>query len=226
VIVALVLAAGLATRFRGRQAEAGAQVGVSPPPATESKVLVPVGGIPIVRHVVARLQRVPVARIIVVAGEDAEAVAAVLGTAATVATNPRPRDGLASSLAVGIDALPAECSAVVVALGDQPLIDPAVVRTLLATWESSNAAAVVPRYRDAEWGHPLVIDLSLRDRLRALRGDAGARGLLQSLGDRLVRLPVDASAPVDVDTPADLDRIAPEQKPDRPGDQSDHASAT
>lgn len=189
MIAALVLAAGRGARFGGE------------------KVVAELHGIALVRHVVDRLRLAGLAPIIVVAGGTSAAVReALFGSDADVVENPRPDDGMSASLRVGVEALPEECDAFLVALGDQPLVDADVVRALTDTWRDSNAAAVVPVYRTGR-GNPVLFDATMRRRLRALEGDAGARDLLEAMGDRVVRVPVDADAPRDVDTPDDLQAL-------------------
>lgn len=189
MIAGVVLAAGRATRFGG------------------TKVLAGLHGTPVVRHVVARLKEAGLSPLVVVAGAQRDEIAAALeGAGVEVVTNPNPDAGLSASLRVGVDALPDYVGAFVVALGDQPLIDPDVVRRLAEAWNQSNAAAVVPEYRDGR-GNPVLFDATLRRRLAALSGDAGARELLRQLGDRLGRISVEADAPRDVDTRADLEAL-------------------
>lgn len=190
MIGAVVLAAGRAERFGG------------------DKVVAPLRGIPLVRHVVDRLALAGVAPVVVVGGASSDGVrAALAGTTAEVVTNPNPALGLSSSLRAGVEALPAECDAFFVALGDQPLLDVAVLRTLAETWRGSNAAAVVPVYRDGR-GNPVLFDGTMRRQLRALTGDAGARELLEAMAERVVRVAVDVEAPRDVDSPDDLRTLA------------------
>ncbi|MGQ0649514.1 MAG: nucleotidyltransferase family protein [Gemmatimonadaceae bacterium] len=190
MIVGLVLAAGRSTRF-------GAP-----------KVLARVRGIELVRHVVDRVAAAGIDRIVVTAGEEvADIREALSGTPAEVVLVPLAGQGLSASLRAGIDALPDECTGFVVALGDQPFIDPELIRRLRDTWETSNAAAVVPVYRNDERGNPVFFDATMRRRLRELTGDAGARDLLISMGERVVHVPVQADAPRDVDTPSDLEQL-------------------
>ena len=186
MIAALVLAAGRGDRFGG------------------DKVVAELFGIPLVRHVVDRLSLAGLSPVIVVAGQSIEAVSAALeGSDAMIIENPRPEEGMSSSLRLGVEAIPEECDAFLVALGDQPLIDVTVVRALIDTWRDSNAAAVVPVYRDGR-GNPVLFDATMARRLRSLEGDAGARDLLHAMGDRVVRITLEADAPRDVDTPDDL----------------------
>ena len=189
MIGAIVLAAGRGTRFGG------------------VKVLAAHAGAPLLVHVIDRLRASGLERVIVTAGDHAEAIAAaVAGREVTVVTVD-PEAGMSASIRAGIGALPKECDAFLIALGDQPGIDPVVVRRIIETWERSTSAAVVPVYQDRAPGHPVLLDATLRRRLEVLTGDRGARDLLLALGDRVVWMDVEAPVPVDVDVPADLDRI-------------------
>jgi molybdenum cofactor cytidylyltransferase len=116
-------------------------------------------------------------------------------------------DGMASSIRAGIDALPDDVQAVVIALADQPLVSAQVVRALCDRWRTAPTSAVVPRYRDGH-GHPVLFDRACFAALRELEGDRGARALLERLGDRRALVDVDAAMPVDVDTPDALRALA------------------
>ncbi len=190
MIAAVVLAAGAGTRFGG------------------AKVVAELSGVALVRHVVDRLLAAGITTIVVTADTHAAAVRGVLaGTPARVVETV-VSGGMSASLRDAVAALPDESAAFLVALGDMPRFDPAVVRTLVETWERSTAAAVVPVYRGEVQGHPVLFDATMRRRLAMLTGDAGARGLLRDLGDRVVWLAVDADPPGDVDTPEDLARLS------------------
>lgn len=184
---ALVLAAGTASRFGS------------------TKQLALVGDRPLVRHVVEVALAAGVGDVLVVTGHDADAVEAELGDDPRVRTvrNPRPEDGMASSLRVGVEALRRGRS-VVVLLADQPGIAPEHVRAVLDAVRDRPAARV--RYRDHA-GHPVAFRADQVGALAGLRGDVGARGLLRELGPHEVE--VDTDAPPDVDTPADLLDLEP-----------------
>ncbi len=124
----------------------------------------------------------------------------------TFVVNLGRAEGMASSLRAGVAALPADAEAVVVALGDQPLVSRAVTAALCARWKEGGVDAVVPVYRDGR-GHPVLFGRACFDALAALRGDVGARAVLEALGERLAQVPVDADAPLDVDTPDVLGQL-------------------
>lgn len=189
MIAGLLLAAGRSARFGG------------------DKLLAPLHGRPVLFWSAAAIAT-EVDALHVVVPPDASARLAALEGIPFVAVEHAGRDaGMASSIRAGIAALPPEAEAVVIALADQPLVSPEVVRRLCIRWRDGGVAAVAPRYRDGR-GHPVLFGRSTFDALCALTGDGGARTMLRSMGDELALVPVDATTPVDVDTPDALRRLA------------------
>jgi molybdenum cofactor cytidylyltransferase len=120
-------------------------------------------------------------------------------------------EGMASSIRAGVAALPDEVEAVIIALADQPRVSPEITRQLCDRWRAGGVSAVAPEYRDGR-GHPVLFGRDCFDALLALRGDVGARSVLDTLGDRLALVRVDEAMPIDVDTPealSALQRVSP-----------------
>lgn len=190
MIAAIVLAAGAATRM-GRQ-----------------KLLLPLAdGGALVRRSVERVLAASLDDVVVVVGHEADAVAGALaGLPVRTVANPRHADGQSTSLHAGLDALRPETEAAVIALGDQPLPDPALVRRLVETFRATGKPVVVPRYRDGR-GNPVLFAAALFDELRAVTGDQGGRGVVARVPARVAEVTVDAAMPPDVDTPDDYDAV-------------------
>jgi molybdenum cofactor cytidylyltransferase len=185
VIVGLLLAAGGGSRF-------GSQ-----------KLLGRVHGVPIVATAAGALAPL-VDRLIVVVGSEAQAVTdALAGINVTLVENPRWAEGLSTSLKLGVLAAPKETKAAVVALGDQPGIDPSVVRKVIALWRETGHPIVSTRYRGNR-GHPVLLGCGVFGEVGAISGDVGARSLIERDATRVAFVDVDAGAPPDVDTPEDL----------------------
>ena len=66
---------------------------------------------------------------------------------------------------------------------------------------------MAPRYRDGR-GQPVLFGRAAFAALGRLTGDAGARSVLDALGDDVATISVDATMPVDVDTPDALRALA------------------
>lgn len=170
------------------------------------KLLLPLHGRPIVRWSVEAL-RAHVDDLVVVTGGGGDAVRAALdGLAIRFAENPRPENGQGTSIAAGVAALHPGVEAVIIALGDQPRTSPHVVPALLAAWRRSGKPIVAPVYRGVQ-GTPVLFAAEVFPELRALTGDAGARGVVAARSERVERVAFDAEMPPDVDTPEDFARL-------------------
>jgi molybdenum cofactor cytidylyltransferase len=188
VITGLLLAAGGARRF-------GSQ-----------KLLVSLHGTPIVR-LAADALCATTDDVIVVVGNDAQRVQhALVGAPVQCVHNHEWDTGLASSLRCGVHAVAERgdaVSAVLVTLGDQPGLEPRVIRDVIALWREQRPSIVAVRYQGAQ-DHPVLFDRAVFPELLLVAGDTGAKPVLQRLPDRVVYLDVPYAAPRDVDTPADL----------------------
>lgn len=170
------------------------------------KLLLPVGGRPLVRRAVEAVAP-HAAPILVVTGPDPEPFRpALAGLPVTFVVNPRPEDGQGSSIAAGVAALPAGTPSVLVVLGDQPELPPSVVPALLAAREATGKAIAAPVYRGTQ-GTPVLFGAEVFAELRGLAGDAGARAVVRARPERVVLVPIDAAMPADVDTPEDYRRL-------------------
>jgi CTP:molybdopterin cytidylyltransferase MocA len=167
------------------------------------KALVEMAGARLVDRGVTLLRDGGTAPVVVVTG----AVDVPLLGAITV-HNPDWRSGMGSSLAAGLGAVPGDCAAAVIALVDQPLIGPDVVRRLVAAYLAGASIAVA-----SYGGKPRNPVLLARDEwagaLAMATGDVGARPYLQAHPELVTAVECgDIGRPDDVDTPADLARVS------------------
>jgi molybdenum cofactor cytidylyltransferase len=189
-VLGVVLAAGGSTRM-GRP-----------------KQLAELDGRPLLAHVLAAADAAPVDRVVVALGGAADAVLEQvdLGRA-----EPLVVDGwaagmghvLASTLAKAGD----DWEAVVVLLGDQPLVPGGAVARVVEAWRSGAGPVVTATYGGRP-GHPRLFDRGLLPELLRLTGDTGARDLLATHPDRVHRVEVgDLGSDTDIDVEADLERV-------------------
>ena len=92
--------------------------------------------------------------------------------------NPAPERGQVSSMAI---ALGVDAPCVLVALVDQPALDPGVLRALAAAAAREPMAVHVPVFRGVR-GHPVVLPTSLAAPLRAAAPDESAREVMARAG--------------------------------------------
>jgi molybdenum cofactor cytidylyltransferase len=110
---------------------------------------------------------------------------------------------LASTLARAGD----EWQAVVVLLGDQPLVPGAAVARVVGAWRAGAGPVVTAAYGGRP-GHPKLFDRRLLPDLLRLAGDAGARDLVAGHPEWVHQVEVgDLGSDADVDVEADLERV-------------------
>jgi len=170
-VAGVVLAAGLSTRM-GR-----------------NKMLLRIGSRSLVRRAVETALSARLDPVLVVVGHERERVEAELhGVSCTAVHNPEYAAGMNTSLRVGIRALADDVEGAVVLLGDMPLVDEAMVRTLVDTFRREQPPLVISTY-DGVVAPPILYGRALFEELRALE----------------LRWPKEALT--DLDAPEDLERV-------------------
>ncbi len=171
------------------------------------KALVMLGGQSLARRGIALLREGGTAPVIIVTGAAGPSADDIDSASAICVHNPDWRTGMGSSLVAGLAVVPADCSAAVLALADQPLVGAESVRRLLAA-RSGGASVAVACY-DGKPRNPVLIGReNFAEVARLASGDVGARPFLRAHPE-LVTL-VDCTGtgrPDDIDTPADLERV-------------------
>jgi molybdenum cofactor cytidylyltransferase len=160
---------------------------------------------PLVCHAVENCLAVCGAGVIVVTGSHAQDVEAALQTyAVQIVRNRQWATGMSGSLRAGIQQLNVGVSGILVSLCDQPLLDAGDLAGLAKLWQVKPALPAAALYNGVT-GVPAIFPASLLDSLLELRGDAGARALLDACPSvSTVEMP---SAAFDVDTVDDLARL-------------------
>jgi len=192
VVGAVLLAAGAGSRLGGRP-----------------KSLLELGGVPLIRRQLIALSGAGADEVVVVLGHHAEAIeAAVCDFPVTLARNPTPDDGQASSVRIGLQALSGKLDAVIVALADQPMVNAADITALIGAFKKrGDAAMVVPRVA-GQPGNPVIFDAALRDEWLAGDANAACRRWRDAHPERVRWLDTDNQRyRVDIDTPEDMLRF-------------------
>ena len=165
----------------------------------EDKLSAPLGGIALIEWAAEAGRSIKAAHHFVVTGPDVLQQACPAGYAQLL--NPDAGEGLASSLRVAArEASKAGASAMLVLLGDMPLVRPSHLATLVATFAEDPTRPVFSHARGNAAQPPAILPSVLFPAIEALSGDSGARSIARAA--TLVEAPPDSL--LDVDTPADL----------------------
>lgn len=185
----LILAAGASTRLG------------------QPKQLVKLGGRPALHRVIVSATQVAGHDVTVVLGAHANDMTHLISrTPASWVVNREWELGLSSSIRTGLAALPPGCAAVLILLGDQVGVTAEDLRRLVDAWKGSEGTIAASVY-DRHVGVPAIFPYVYFSELAELRGDQGARALLERNRDRLLRVQM-ASAAVDLDTPEHLAELS------------------
>jgi molybdenum cofactor cytidylyltransferase len=188
-IAGIVLAAGPSTRM-------GA-----------NKLLVELEGEPLVRRTARTAISAGLAPVVVVVGHEAELVLrALAGLPVRPVANARYAEGMNTSLSAGVDAVPASAEALVVLLGDMPLVDAALVREVMQRHAATGAPVVAARY-GASTAPPVLYARGLFRELRGGAGDGRGREVVRRHRERAELVDRPPAAMSDVDAPGDLEAI-------------------
>ena len=184
-VAGLLLAAGESSRMAG-----------------DHKLLRPIAGEALIRFPIRAAVDAGLDPILVVVGHrSGDMRQALADLPVRVLENPDYREGLATSLQVGLRALRDDSSvcAAVVLLADEPGMSSRTIWSIVLEWRDSGAEAVRAQYRDRA-GHPVLIARAVFDALEELGGDRGLQDRLFGPGRPARRVHLDEDAPIDVDT--------------------------
>lgn len=116
--------------------------------------------------------------------------------------------GLSASLRAGLAAVPPGAEGAVVALGDMPLVDGALVDRLLDAFDPEEGRAIVQPAHGGVGGNPVLWARGFFAEMMALTGDTGAKPLLARHADALHLLEAGGDAVLrDFDTPESLEAV-------------------
>jgi molybdenum cofactor cytidylyltransferase len=181
----LVMAAGASTRLG------------------QPKQLVKLGGRPVLHRVVANAASLAGHAVTVVLGAHARELTHLLAhSPASVVVHRGWEEGLGSSIRFGVAALPPASAAVMIVLGDQVAVTADDLKRLASAWGGEESVIAASVYQQRV-GVPAIFPRICFAELAELRGDQGARLVLERNEYRLTRVPM-PNAALDLDTPADL----------------------
>jgi molybdenum cofactor cytidylyltransferase len=196
MIPAVILAAGKSTRMGQPKA-----------------LLALPGGDTFLTRIIRTFEDAGVDDVVVVIGHEAEAIAASVaerGLAPRIVVNRQYESGQFSSFLAGLRAIDRPgVQALLLTLVDVPLVSSTTVRAVIDRYRANHAPIVRPvsSVRSDLHGHPVLMDRTLFDALRATDPSNGAKPIVRAhaspAGDVISD---DEGAFLDIDTPEDYER--------------------
>ena len=198
-VAAVVLAAGRSTRM-----------------APRNKLLIADRtGKPLVARAVDAALSSQARPVLVVTGHRGDEVARALGgRPVRVVPAPDYAEGLSASLRAGIAAVPPECTAALVCLGDMPLVAGRHLDRLIEAYDPDEGRTIVVPTSKGRVGNPVLWDRRFFPDILALTGDVGARALLQRHAESVTEVELGDDAVLrDFDTAQSLAELPAHLRP-------------
>ena len=196
---AIILAAGSSSRLGGGR----------------HKLLLPLDDRPVLAHVIDATIASQARPIIVVLGHQSDQVRSqikhyTIHHDIILVENTHYLQGMSTSLRIGIqtiltngyrkDTLSYRVDSALIMLGDQPLITPRIIDTLITAYRTAGTPIVAPLY-NGKRGSPVLFDKNLFAELIEATGDEGGRTVLERHRHEVALIEIgDALANYDVDT--------------------------
>ncbi|HEV7893582.1 MAG TPA: nucleotidyltransferase family protein [Pyrinomonadaceae bacterium] len=157
------------------------------------KPLLPFGSRSVVETCVANLLEAGACEVVVVVGHRGEEVRAALAgeTRVRFAVNEVEGSEMGVSVARGVEAVNAEAKAVLVALVDYPAVPTSAIESLIEARARTGARLVAPEWQ-GRGGHPVLVDLTLREELLSVVHEKGLRALFDARRAEVLRVPSDS----------------------------------
>jgi molybdenum cofactor cytidylyltransferase len=170
----------------------------------ELKQLMPFGQSTIVGQAVDNLLGSAVVEVVVVVGYKAEDVKkAIADKPVRIVVNPDYEQGMSTSIIAGLNLVHGGVQAVMLALGDQPLVNSETINILIEEFCNHDKGIAVPTYQGRR-GHPIIFAIKYKEQLLKLKGDVGGRQIIKDNPDDVLDVVVDSESIIaDFDTADD-----------------------
>ena len=168
------------------------------------KLLLPYGHSTIIETVIDNVLNSSIDHVMVVLGANQEEIRDTLAhLPVQFCYNRKHEKGMLSSVICGTRSIPQDAVCILIYLGDQPGIPPAVTNRVIDAYSEELVGIVIPVHMHRR-GHPLLVDMKYRKEIEQLDLEAGLRSLRHHFPQDVLEVEVDEPGIlVDIDTRED-----------------------
>jgi len=202
---------GVAPKSKPRVASLVLAAGLSHRMAPQNKLLAILpNGQRMIQATVDRVLSSSASPVIVVSGhQDRQIREALADRKVRFVHAPDYVEGMAASLRAGIAALSNSIGAVLVCLGDMPLVESSTIDRIIAAYDEAEGREIIIPCFDGQRGNPVLWGQRFFPELLTLSGDTGARQILHRYMEYVSEVGVDSDAVLrDFDTMEALQGVA------------------
>ena len=172
MISAILLAAGQSKRMDG-----------------ENKLTKEIQGVPLIKHSVKNILASSIDELIIVIGYQKEIIEKLIDKNNKIkfVFNKDFESGMASSIKTGLNNLSEKTESFFICLGDMPMVNSNIYNQIIKSRNQKNI--IVPTY-NGQQGNPVLFDKSMKEKVLDIRGDVGAKKILELNKDKISNLEI------------------------------------
>jgi len=176
----------------------------------QPKMLLPWGESTVLEAVLETFRSAGIEDRRVITGANREGIEALVGDSARTIFNPGFAAGeMLSSIQAGLRDIGEGAGAALIALGDQPQVQPVTIRKLVNAYEKSGCALAVPSYQQRR-GHPWLVGRAYWPSILSMAPGETMRDFFRMHAQEIEYIEAeDASVLADLDTPEDYLKYRP-----------------
>ncbi len=174
------------------------------------KMLLPFNGKTLLQHAIDEIKKLHNNKLLVVTGCYHNRLKEILEQQQIeFVQNEKWKDGMGSSIQTGINYMLThfgEATSVIILVCDQPFISADLLQQMMDTKSESGKGIIASTYNDTI-GTPVLFEKKYFDQLAVLRGQTGAKKLIQQFAADAATVGFPLGA-VDIDTPEDFEKLS------------------
>ena len=144
-----------------------------------NKLSLPWGKRTVFEHCLHTLLRSKVDEVIVVLNHPAKGIVPLIkDQKVKIVINPYYKRGMSASIRRGLRVIDPRSDGILIALGDQPFLKTRTINVLIHAFVQSKGAIIIPLYRGIQ-GHPVLFSRRFEKELLRIKGDVGAKSIIE-----------------------------------------------
>ena len=183
----------------------------------ENKLTKNLNGIPLIKYAIKNILGSSINELIIVLGYEKEILEETIGNHKKIkfAYNENFKDGMASSIKIGLNHISQKSEAFFISLGDMPMINQNIYNKLIKSRYKYNKnlkpdlkkEIFVPTYEGKE-SNPVLFSIFMKNNIMSISGDVGAKEVLELNKDKILNVDIkNKNITIDFDTKDSFDSL-------------------
>jgi len=170
----------------------------------EPKLLLPFAEKTIIETVIQTVMRSDIKHIIVVLGSEKDKIRNKISDYPVIITeNQEYQKGMLSSIQCGLGALPDDTDAIMILLGDQPMVTGPVIDQLADTYRHTDKGILIAVHKGKR-GHPIIINTKYKTDIKQLGSENSMHDFTKKFAPEILEVETGTTEILrDIDTPED-----------------------